>query len=139
MDIEAFVIMPNHFHAVVYLLQTEKPLNKLIANGKRFIAYEIIKRLEERNELKTLEELGTAVYPHERRKGQKHKVFEPSFDAKAVYSDEFLMQKMKYIHHNPVRGKWNLAEHYTDYEHSSASFYELGQAKIFMPKDYRLG
>ena len=35
-----------------------------------------------------------------------------------------LEQKLEYIHHNPVSGKWNLVDDFCDYEHSSASFYE---------------
>ena len=33
------------------------------------------------------------------------------------------------MHHNPVRKKWNLVNDFTDYEHSSASFYEKGLKK----------
>lgn len=31
------------------------------------------------------------------------------------------------MHRNPVSGKWNLAETFTDYPHSSARFYETGE------------
>ena len=33
-------------------------------------------------------------------------------------------QKLDYIHHNPVSGKWNLVEDFVTYRHSSAQFYE---------------
>jgi hypothetical protein len=36
-------------------------------------------------------------------------------------------QKLDYIHHNPVKGKWKLVDDFTDYHHSSAAFYELGK------------
>jgi hypothetical protein len=58
-------------------------------------------------------------------------VFEPSFDAKAISSITFLNQKLDYIHHNPVMGKWHLCEDFTDYEHSSAAFYELNRQHPF--------
>ena len=67
-----------------------------------------------------------AVTKREAAKGQVHKVLEESFDAKGIYNEKFFMQKLNYIHHNPVKGKWNLVNDYTDYEHSSASFYEIG-------------
>jgi hypothetical protein len=35
-------------------------------------------------------------------------------------------QKLDYIHHNPVKGKWLLVDDFLKYPHSSASFYELG-------------
>ena len=50
------------------------------------------------------------------KKGQKHKVFEDSFDAKPIYHRNFLLQKVNYIHLNCIRGKWKLAEHWEDYE-----------------------
>ncbi|MEJ0102842.1 MAG: hypothetical protein WDO19_09915 [Bacteroidota bacterium] len=53
-------------------------------------------------------------------------MFEDSFDAKECYTKEFIYQKLDYIHHNPVRGKWQLVNDFTEYEHSSASFYEKG-------------
>jgi hypothetical protein len=47
------------------------------------------------------------------------------------------MKKLNYIHRNPISGKWNLVNDYTDYEHSSASFYELGVVKNYKPFDFR--
>jgi RNase P/RNase MRP subunit POP5 len=39
--------MPNHVHVLLYFEQMLKPLNTTVGNAKRFMAYEIIKRLEE--------------------------------------------------------------------------------------------
>jgi hypothetical protein len=36
------------------------------------------------------------------------------------------LQKLNYIHNNPVSGKWQLAETFLEYEHSSVCFYEKG-------------
>ncbi len=33
-------------------------------------------------------------------------------------------RELDYIHHNPISGKWNLAESFIEYPYSSASFYE---------------
>ena len=68
--------------------------------------------------------LSLACTADEKKKGQLHKVFEPSFDAKSVLTVRFLHQKLDYIHHNPTTGKWNLADNFIEYEHSSARFYE---------------
>ena len=85
-----------------------------------------------------LQLLAEAVTERERNKGQLHRVFEESFDAKPVYNQKFLMQKFNYIHHNPVSGKWNLVNDYADYEHSSSSFYESGIVKSYQPFDFRI-
>lgn len=135
-DVLAYVIMPNHLHCILYFKDHGFQLNKIISNGKRFIAYEIIKTLEENNETDLLKTLADLVTEREKKKGQLHKVFKDSFDAKPIYSDKFMTQKLNYIHHNPVSGKWNLVNDFTDYEHSSASFYETGLVRRFTPVHY---
>jgi putative transposase len=134
----AYVIMPNHVHTILYFPETGYNLNKMIRNAKRFMAYEIIDRLEAGGRNDVLDYLTGAVTARERKKRQLHKVFTDSFDAKAIYTEKFFNQKLKYIHLNPVRGKWKLVEDYTSYEHSSASFYETGEVKKYQPFDFRL-
>jgi REP element-mobilizing transposase RayT len=136
-DVISYVIMPNHLHAVLNLPDENKSVNTIIGNGKRFMAYEIIKRLKDKGEIGILAELASAVSLRDTKKGQQHKVFKDSFDGKAIFTEKFLFQKIDYIHHNPVSGKWKLVNDYVDYEHSSASFYELGLAKHFEPKHFR--
>lgn len=121
----AFVIMPNHIHLLVQLTDEQINLNTIISNAKRFMAYSLVQRLSDQHNRTVLYKLSMACSEKEKAKGQKHKVFEPSFDAKPVYSLDFLHQKLDYIHHNPVSGKWNLCVEFTDYEHSSAAFYLL--------------
>jgi len=43
--INAFVIMPNHVHVIISFIETEQSINNIIGNGKRFMAYDIIKKL----------------------------------------------------------------------------------------------
>ncbi|MGC4034776.1 MAG: hypothetical protein QM764_02370 [Chitinophagaceae bacterium] len=127
--VTGYVIMPNHVHVLLYFPEMQKSLNSVISNAKRFMAYEIIKRLELAGNNNLLDLLCAGVNNQERKKGQLHKVFEDSFDAKECSSKEFTYQKLNYIHFNPVRGKWNLIPDYTMYEHSSASLYENGVKK----------
>jgi hypothetical protein len=68
------------------------------------MAYEIINRLDEKNMNEELIFLHEAVTKREAKKGQIHMVFEDSFDAKGIYNEKFFMQKLNYIHHNPVSG-----------------------------------
>jgi putative transposase len=121
-----YVIMPNHLHVLIYFPKMEKSLNNIIGNAKRFMAYEIIKRLEKSKEEAVLERLHSGVKKTERKKGQIHKVFEESFDAKECHTDKFILQKLQYMHLNPVSKKWSLVNDYTDYQYSSAAFYETG-------------
>ena len=46
-------------------------------------------------------------------------------------------QKLEYIHHNPVKGKWKLVDDFTEYPHSSAGFYELGRGGVVDIRHYK--
>ena len=135
-QVVAYVIMPNHFHGILHFTEQEFNLNKIVGNAKRFIAYDLIKRLRERNAHRILYLLQDNVSAAGQAKGQIHRAFEPSFDAKPVFSRPFLEQKLNYIHRNPVQGKWRLVNDFADYEHSSASYYERQEIKHFEPTHY---
>ena len=121
----AYVIMPNHFHGLIHLEgHCSKSINLIISNAKRFLAYEIVKRLEDDNQLDILKILKDDVPEKERLKGKKHQVFRPSFDAKLCNNIEVLETKLDYIHANPVSGKWTLVEDLTEFPSSSAGFYD---------------
>ncbi len=121
-----YVIMPNHLHFLLYFSENRNTLNQVVGSGKRFLAYEIVKRLYDQKEFNLLEKMKNAVSLTEKKNGKIHQVFEPSFDHKACYTIPFLEQKLGYIHRNPVSKKWSLAEDWKDYLHSSAGFYEYG-------------
>ena len=80
--------------------------------------------------------LKSLVTEREKKKGQMHKIFKDFFDAKTIFTQPFLLQKTNYIHNNPVTGKWMLAKDFIEYEHSSASFYEIQIVRHFQPMHY---
>ena len=121
-----FVIMPNHFHGIFYVESKCKyTLNTIVSNGKRFWAYEMVRNLEEKNQYGLLEYLSNSTSKKEKTKGKKHQLFRPSFDSKICYNKNILEQKLDYIHHNPVSGKWNLVDDYRNFKYSTAGFYEF--------------
>ena len=126
-DIAGFVIMPNHVHVLVYVKNEQQNINTLLANGKRFMAYAIIKRLEQMGDAGTLAILEKAVTDTERNRNKKHRVFEISSDIKACYTEKFIAQKLNYIHYNPLQEKWKLAVFPEAWFHSSAAYYITGQ------------
>lgn len=119
--VNAFVIMPNHVHAIISFTKTEKSINRIIGDGKRFMAYEIVKSLKSKGEEETLFSLRSMVTKSDEKRNKKHDVFEPSFDWKLCESSQFQNQKLHYIHNNPVRAK--LVKQAEDYQHSSARQY----------------
>lgn len=119
-----YVIMPNHLHVLIAFRNTQgQSINSIIGNGKRFMAYDLVKRLKDLQKEELLSMLGSFVDKKEKLKGKLHEVFEPSFDWKDCFSEKFIEQKLNYIHENPCREKWNLVEQPEDYVHSSAGFY----------------
>jgi REP element-mobilizing transposase RayT len=135
-----YVIMPNHIHLLVYLSRIKKTIDKIIGNGKRFMAYEIVARLNQLGREDLVELMRKSVKASSIVRNKKHEVFEPSFDCKEVITEKFIRQKLNYMHKNPVSGKWKLVEDYLDYQYSSARFYDLGDApdcKLFHYTDMR--
>jgi len=122
-EVSAYVIMPNHLHVLLYYRPYGESLNALVSNGKRFMSYGIVKRLKLGGQQQLLQSMAADVSASDRNKGQRHQVFEHSFDAKKCETLKFLQQKLDYIHGNPVSGKWNLVSAAVDYEHSSCGFY----------------
>jgi REP element-mobilizing transposase RayT len=119
-----YVIMPNHIHFISFLEPNAGDLNQIISEGKRFMAYEIIKRLKSQNRYDLLQILAAGVQKEELAKGKKHQVFRLSFDAKKLEGYVEITNVLDYIHHNPVKGKWNLVHDFTKYPYSSAGYYE---------------
>ncbi len=122
----SYVLMPNHVHCLLFPTNKLKPLNHLLSEGKRFMAYAIVKNLKNKDKTALLHTLQKGVQENEKKKGKKHQVFRLSFDARKCLDEQMVEQKLEYIHHNPVSGKWNLAKKFVEYRHSSAAFYELG-------------
>jgi REP element-mobilizing transposase RayT len=134
-SVTGYVIMPNHIHVLIDFIASAKKLNTVIGDGKRFIAYDIIKKLQETGATETLAILEKAVQSKDKTKGHRHEVWKESFDWKYCETAKFVYQKLLYIHNNPCSGKWNLAPDITKYEHSSARYYISGKHAAYAVKD----
>lgn len=135
--INAYVIMPNHLHCLLFYSGGRPTLNTVIGNGKRFMAYEIVNRIKQLNYTKLLADLQKDVSIKDRSRGKLHNIWERAFDAKQCRTEAFTLQKLVYIHNNPCAGKWKLATNIIEYPHSSAAFYISGKACSYCVKDYR--
>ena len=129
--ITGYVIMQNHLHVLIAFRRSGKNIATIISNGKRFIAYEIVKRLQKRGATAILKKLSEAVTTSDRKRGKLHQVFEPSFDWKECRTNSFIKQKLDYMHDNPCKGVWNLAITAADYPHSSAKYYQTGEQGVY--------
>lgn len=124
-----YVIMPNHLH-ILLRVPEGTGINKLLAEGKRFMAYEIRKRLQEADHKGLLSIMAEGVRTGDAQRGQQYRVFEASSDIKDCWTEKFLRQKLDYIHNNPISGKWSLVDDPAMYPFSSAGFYMLGTEPV---------
>ena len=135
--VTGYVVMPNHLHALIAFRNTMgQSINSIVGNGKRFMAYELVNRLKTQGHDHVLQELSNYVNKTEKQRGKQHEVFEPSFDWKECNGEDFITQKLDYIHENPCRGKWSLVEQSEDYMHSSARFYSKGEQCVYDVTSY---
>ena len=133
--VKGYVIMPNHLHVLIDFGVSEKNINTIVSDGKRFMAYKIVERLKQQNTTEILLQLSEAVINSDKDKGKIHQVFERSFDCKEITSQHFFLQKLSYMHNNPCSGVWNLVKNPVEYEHSSAKYYISGEQGVYSIKE----
>jgi len=126
-ELYAFVIMPNHIHIIIKCLGKYQPKD-VVREYKKATAKLILRQLEAEQNDEILEQLARVV---SRTHKQQFAVWEAEYLATNIYSPKFLLQKLNYIHNNPLQPHWRLAERPEDYIWSSARFYAgLGKALI---------
>ena len=107
----AYIIMPDHTHIVTDSSREMKDALRFLngISAKRVIDY-----LKEKGFESSLAKLRI----QEREKKHKHSVYEHHPNALRITGEESLLQKINYIHLNPVRA--GLVDHPDDYIYSSA-------------------
>lgn len=120
--IYAWVIMENHFHAIV----AAPDLSRTVADFKKFTARQILEQLaaEGRDWL-----LADFEYFRARHKIHSlHQVWQEGSHPQAIMSDATMRQKLEYLHHNPVRaGRVASPEHW---RYSSAHEWLSGASPV---------
>ncbi len=125
--------MPNHIHIIVRFLDGHA-LSDVIRDFKKHTAKQIVRQYQAENNQRVLELLQeTAVDIPD----QKYKVWEEGYDARDVFSPDFLRQKVEYCHNNPCQTRWRLTERPELYPWSSARFYILDKPAIIAVDDIR--
>ncbi len=70
--VRGYVIMPNHVHVLVEFSASIKNINTIVSNGKRLMAYEIVKRLQSHNNKAIFLKLEEAVVSSDKERGKVH-------------------------------------------------------------------
>ena len=107
----AHVIMPDHTHLITDGART---ISEVLRYMNGISAKRIIDYLKENNYETSLGKLRQ----EQKERGYKHSVWQHHPDAFRLTAEETFMQKVNYIHQNPVRA--GLAERPEDYTYSSA-------------------
>jgi REP element-mobilizing transposase RayT len=127
-----FVIMPNHIH-IIARFSDEYPMPAMMRDFKKFTARQIYHQFGAEGNFRVLDML----HKEGKKVRQEYKVWEDDYDARDVFSIEFLQQKMDYIHHNPCQPQWKLAESPEKYLWSTAGYYLDGIPCIIPIDDVR--
>jgi len=118
----AYVIMPNHIHFIWELLElngNESPDTSFIKYTSNEFSKDIkIYRPDE------IHDYDFELETHEYTFWRKVPIIIDISNKNHIY------KKVDYIHHNPVHGKWSLANKPSEYIYSSAQYYEEGIDKF---------
>ena len=107
LQIYAWVILDNHFHAIV----SAPDLSRTLASVKRHTAQQLLARIgtEGRDWL-----LNQLVYFRAKHKIEsQHQIWQEGFHPQELSDDASMEQKLDYLHYNPVaRGMVSAPEHW---------------------------
>jgi putative transposase len=120
--IYGYVIMPNHVH-LVWKMLTDNGKESPAGSFAKYTAHQFKKILSVKDKL-LLEQYASS------KADRKYQFWKRDPLAIPLHSDGIILQKLDYIHHNPVKEKWQLADLPEHYRWSSASFY-LGNRDEF--------
>ena len=115
--IYGFVIMDNHIH-LIWQLQAGRKRKDVQRDFLKYTAQQIKKEMLANNPEQIKEFFVNA-------KDRKYQIWERNPLYIEIWSEKVFLEKLKYIHENPVRAgicKWP-----DDYKYSSALFYKFGK------------
>ena len=128
-EIYGYVIMPNHIHLIWNILKM---------NGKESPAGSFAKYTAHQFRKYLLQTNPTLLEQYQSDKTDRSIQFwkrDPL--AIPLTSEVNLIQKLEYIHQNPIREKWLLCQHPEEYKWSSAKFYVSGDDEFGIVKHFR--
>jgi putative transposase len=121
LDIHAWVLMSNHLHAIVSAREGYK-LSDILRDFKKFTSKRIIDAINQEPESRRDWLLYRFEYAGKFRTNiENYKVWQDGNHAKDFFSPDFTIEKLVYIHNNPVRAM--IVETPEHYLYSSARNY----------------
>jgi len=134
LEIYAYCIMSSHIHMLCRATEG-KILSDIIRDFKKYTSKSIINIIESQPEsrrewmLKYFQD----ACAHLKRE-QQYKVWQDGYHAEIVYSNNFIKEKINYIHENPVKAR--IVSNAEDYIFSSARNYAELSSELEVIKAY---
>lgn len=126
--IYAYVIMPNHIHIIWRLINSEAKELPHTAFHK-FTGHQFLKMMRSNGEDLTAFTINSST--------RKHQFWERESLPIPLYTDKVMLQKLDYLHDNPIQPKWRLCKYPEEYEYSSAAYYLGAEDKFGILTHYR--
>jgi len=121
LGVNAYVIMPNHMHAIVFDLDFDSQrLKRTLDDLRKFTGRQLLDYADGR-----LSDVFGKTFRNNAGQDRQRKFWQSTQHPEGIYTEKFYLQKMNYIHLNPVRkGLVRLPE---DWRFSSAAFWRRGE------------
>jgi len=123
----AFIIMPNHLH---HIWRINEPNGKESPQGSflKYTAHLFKKKLlkEDRQKLEAYRVNSSTKY---------FEFWQRDSLAIPLFTRKVALQKLNYMHMNPLAEHWQLVKHPCDYKYSSARYYECNEKNFAFLED----
>jgi REP element-mobilizing transposase RayT len=127
MKLYSFVFMTNHLHLIISADDKNIKLWEIIRDFKKFTAQKIIQVMQkEENRRWILEVMKTAGTKN--NANTQYQFWIQDDGAEEIQSEKFFLQKLNYIHSNPVRSE--IVADACSYAWSSAQLYEKDDFRL---------
>jgi REP element-mobilizing transposase RayT len=97
LKVHGWVIMDNHFHAIV----SGPDLSRTVADLKKFTARAILGQVKAEGREWLLNQLNYFCAAH--KQVSAHQVWQEGVHPQSIIPDDIMLQKLEYLHNNPVK------------------------------------
>ena len=123
LELCAYVIMPSHVHLIARATETSDGLSAVVRDMKKYTSKQLIKWIKEPKVESRSDWLKVVFNYHARNNSnnQSFQIWKQDNQPKELLHPRFILQKLSYIHNNPVVD--GIVDNPQDYVYSSARNY----------------
>ena len=131
LNLYAWCLMSNHLHLIASA-DEDNHLSDILRDFKKFTSKSIVKSIQEEPESRRDWILDRFQFNAKFVTNVDFKFWQAGNEAKEINTEQFLMQKINYVHDNPVKAE--IVDNAIDYKYSSACNYagEMGVIEVIL-------